>query len=115
MCSQCAKAKKKEGWIVVYEEERRYRLYFWMMILSGVVLASALIVTSLRKVQTDKSFSQMILDENKTFLVHTLRFSHGMMARMKAERYEDLIDLALKSKFIRYLAILDDGGKGVVR
>jgi class 3 adenylate cyclase len=44
-------------------------------------------------------------------LVNTLRFGHDLMARTGTERYQDLIDLALKSKFIYYLAILDDEGK----
>jgi class 3 adenylate cyclase len=81
------------------------------MILSGVVLAITLTINSFKTIQADKKFTRLMLEENKTFLVSSLRFGHGMMARMGAEKYEDLIDLALKSKFIQYLAILDREGK----
>jgi class 3 adenylate cyclase len=81
------------------------------MILSCVVLAITLTVNSLKNIQADKGFTRMILEENKIFLVSSLRFGHGMMARMGTEKYEDLIELALKSKFIRYLAIVDKEGK----
>jgi class 3 adenylate cyclase len=109
---RCGLGFEKQGRSFM-KKRPRYRFYVWVMILSGVILAGALVFTSLSTLRADKGFSRIILDENKAFLVNTLRFGHGMMARMRDERYKDLIDLALKSKFIRYLAILDDEGKVV--
>jgi class 3 adenylate cyclase len=97
--------KKKSG----------YRLYIWLMVLSGAILAVTLIITSFKALEADKNFSRLILEENETFLVNTLRFGHGMMRKMGTERYQDLITLALKSKFIRYLAVLDKEGKVIAQ
>jgi class 3 adenylate cyclase len=69
-------------------------------------------IYSYRVISAGKNFTQTILEENKTFLVNTLRFGHGAMAHMGTESYESLIDLAMKSEFISYLAILDK--KGVI-
>lgn len=97
------------------KKKPRYHLYIFLTIVSASILAIGLIITSLKSLHADKHFSHLILEENKTFLVNTLRFGHAMMARMGAERYQELIDLALKSKFIRYLAILDDEGKAIIQ
>jgi class 3 adenylate cyclase len=93
------------------KKRAKYRHTVWLMILSGIVLAVALTVTSLKIIRGGKSFTGVILEENKTFLVNTLRFGHGAMAHMGTGSYESLINLALKSKFIRYLAILDEKGE----
>ena len=93
------------------KKRSKYRLTVWLMILSGIILAFALTVTSSKIIRGGKSFTGVILEENKTFLVNSLRFGHGAMAHMGTASYESLIALALKSKFIRYLAILDKEGK----
>jgi class 3 adenylate cyclase len=85
------------------------------MILSGLILAITLTITSLRIILGGKSFTQVVLEENKTFLVNTLRFGHGVMTHMGAKNYESLIALALKGKFIRCLAILDAEGRVIVQ
>lgn len=82
-----------------------------LIIVSTAILAAILVVTSFKSLRTDKHFSRLILEENKSFLINTLRFGHDLMARTGTERYEDLIGLALKSKFIYYLAILDSEGQ----
>ncbi len=92
-----------------------YRLYIWLMVLSGAILTIALVITSFKALQADRNFSRLILEENKTFLVNTLRFSHGMMRKMGTERYQEFINLALKSKFIRYLAVVDTEGKVIAQ
>jgi class 3 adenylate cyclase len=81
------------------------------MIFFGLALAITLAFFSFKTIRADRNFTQMILDANKTFLVNTLHFGHEMMYRMGTESYQDLIELALKSKFIRYLAILDKKGR----
>jgi len=93
------------------KKKSRPRLYIWLVILASMTLAATLTVTSIKIIRGGKSFTQVILEENKTFVVNTLRFGHGVMAQMGAKTYESLIDLALKSKFIRFLAILDREGK----
>ncbi len=95
--------KKKSG----------YRFSMWFVILSGVILAITLSITSLKIIQGDKKLTRLILEENKSFLVNTLRFGHGIMAHMGAKNYESLIDEALKSQFVRYLSILDREGKPI--
>jgi class 3 adenylate cyclase len=97
------------------EKKFGYRLYIWLTLLSGAILAIALIITSFKALQADRNFSRLILEENKTFLVNTLRFGHGMMRKIGAKRYQDLINLALKSKFIRYLAVLDKEGRVIAQ
>ncbi len=97
------------------EKKCGYRLYIWLTVLSGAILAIALVITSFTALQADRNFSQLILEENKTFLVNTLRFGHNMMRKMGTERYQDLLNLALKSKFIRYLAIVDKEGKVIAQ
>jgi hypothetical protein len=89
----------------------RPRLYLWLIILASVTLAVTLAVTSVKIIRGGKNFTQVILEENKAFVVNTLRFGHGVMAHMGSETYDSLIDLALKSKFIRFIAILDQQGK----
>ncbi len=88
----------------------RPRLYLWIVILSSVTLAVTLTVTSIKIVRGGKSFTKVIHEENKAFVVNTVRFGHGVMAHMGAETYESLIDLALKSKLILFLVILDEKG-----
>jgi hypothetical protein len=97
------------------KKRQGYKFYIWLTVFSCIILALALTVTSLKIIRGGKSFTQVILEENKTFLVNTLRFGHGAMAHMGTESYESLIALALKSKFIHYLAILDRKGKLVAQ
>jgi class 3 adenylate cyclase len=85
------------------------------MILSGIVLAVTLSMTSLKIIRGGKGFTQVILEENKTFVVNTLRFGHGVMSHAGTENYGSLIDLALKRKFVRYLSILDKEGKMIAQ
>jgi len=92
------------------KRESRPRLYLWLVILAGVVLAVTLTVSSLKIIRGGKNFIKMIDEENKTFVVNTVRFGHGVMAHMGSETYDSLINLALKSKFIQFLAILDEEG-----
>ena len=89
----------------------KYRLLVWLMITSGIVLALTLGITSLKIIRGGRIFTRVILEENKTFVVNTLRFGHGVMTHMGATNYDALITNALKSKFIRYLSILDEDGK----
>ena len=91
-------------------KKSRYRLYIGLMILSGIILAVTLALTSIKIIQGGKKFNRMVLEENKAFVINTLRVGHGMMARMGAQNYESLIDLAMKSQLILYLAILDENG-----
>ncbi|MFC1822324.1 adenylate/guanylate cyclase domain-containing protein [Thermodesulfobacteriota bacterium] len=93
------------------KKRSRYRLYTWLMILSGLILAITLVVTSLKIILGGKKFTQLIIEENKAFVSNTLRFGHGMMAHMGSTSYDDLISLALKSKFIQYLAVYDEDGR----
>ena len=81
------------------------------MIFSGIILAITLTITSQKIIRGGKSFTQVILEENKTLVVNTLRFGHEMMAHMGSESYDSLITLALQSKFILYLGILDKKGQ----
>jgi class 3 adenylate cyclase len=92
------------------KRKSRPRFYLWLVILAGVILAVTLTVSSLKIIRGGKTFIKMINEENKTFVVNTVRFGHGVMAHMGSETYDSLIDLALKSKFIQFLAILDEGG-----
>lgn len=96
---------------MVVKKKSGYHFYVPLIIVATVILTAVLVITSLKSLRTDRHFSRLILEENKSFLINTLRFGHDLMARTGTERYEDLIDLALKSKFIYYLAILDDEGK----
>jgi class 3 adenylate cyclase len=95
---------------MVTKKKSRYNLYVVLIIVSTAILAAILVVTSFKRLRTDKHFSRLILEENKSFLINTLRFGHDLMAQTGTERYEDLIGLALRSKFIYYLAILDNEG-----
>jgi class 3 adenylate cyclase len=97
------------------KKSSKYRLYVRLMILSGIVLAITLSMTSLKIIRGGKGFTQVILAENKTFLVNALRFGHGVMSHGGSGNYESLIDLALKSKFVRYLAVLDKDGNVVAQ
>lgn len=93
------------------EKRSKYRLYVWLMILSGIILAITLSTTSWRIIQGGKRFTRVILEERKLFLINTLRFGHGMMSHAGTKNYEGLIELALKSKYVRYLAVLNKDGK----
>ena len=88
----------------------RPRLYLWLVILAGVILAVTLTVSSLKIIRGGKNFIKVINEENKTFVVNTVRLGHGVMAHMGSETYDSLINLALKSKFIQFIAILDEEG-----
>jgi len=92
------------------KRKSRPRLYLWLVILAGVILAVTLTVSSLKIIRGGKHFIKMINEENRTFVVNTVRFGHGVMAHMGSETYDSLIKLALKSKFIQFLAILDEEG-----
>ena len=92
------------------EIKYRPRLYLWIVILSSITLAVTLTITSIKIVRGGKSFTKVIHEENKAFVVNTVRFGHGVMAHMGAETYESLINLALKSKTIQFLGVLDEKG-----
>ena len=91
------------------------KLYIWLVILASVTLAVTLIVTSLKIIRVDKSFTEVIHEGNKAFVVNTVRFGHGVMAHMGVETYDSLIDLALESKLIAFLAILDEKGNVIAQ
>jgi class 3 adenylate cyclase len=97
----------------------KYRLYVWLMILSGIILAITLSMTSWRIIQGGKRFTRAILEERKLFLVNTLRFGHGVTAHAGTKNYEGLIEglieLAMRSKYVRYLAVLDKDGKMIAQ
>jgi class 3 adenylate cyclase len=80
------------------------------MILSGIIMAVTLTVTSIKIIKGGEKFTQVILEENRTCLVNTLRFGHGVMDHLGKGSHENLIDLALKSNFIRYLSIIGPDG-----
>lgn len=92
------------------KRKSRPRFYLWLVVLAGVILAVTLAVSSLKIIRGGKHFIKMINEENKTFVVNTVRFGHGVMAHMGSETYDSLINLALKSNFIQFLAILDEEG-----
>jgi len=93
----------------------RYRLFIWLMILSGIVLVVTLTITSIKIISGGKHFTQKILDDHRILLLSTLGLGHGVMAHMGATNYDDLITLALECKSIRYLAILDQDGRIIVQ
>jgi class 3 adenylate cyclase len=97
------------------KRKSRPRLYLWLVVLAGVTLAVTLTVTSLKIIRGGKNFIKMINDENKAFVINTVRFGHGMMANMGSQDYDSLINLALKSKFIQFLAILDKDGNVIAQ
>jgi class 3 adenylate cyclase len=92
--------------------KKRYRpkLYIWLVILASVTLAVTLTLTSLKIIQGDKSFIEVIHEENRAFVVNTVRFGQAVMAHMGAQTYDGLIGLALKSKLIQFLVVLDEKG-----
>ena len=96
---------------MLIRKRSNYRLYTWLMILSAFILAVTLAVTSLKIIQGGKKFTHIILEENKTYVVNTLRFGYGVMAHMGSTTYDTLTEIALESKFVRYLAILDKEGR----
>jgi class 3 adenylate cyclase len=85
------------------------------MILSAVMLAVTLTFTSIKIIQDGKKFTRLILEENRTFLINTLRLGHIVMSHMGSENLEKLINLAMTSKFINYLALLDNKGHIIVQ
>ena len=87
----------------------------WLMILSGIVLAVTLTITSVKIISGGKHFTQKVLDEHRILLLSTLGFGHGVMAHMGATNYDDLITFALECESIRYLAILDQDGRVIVQ
>lgn len=93
----------------------RPRLYLWLVIFASVTLAVSLTITSLKIIRGSKNFTDVIYKENKTFVVNTLRFGHGVMAHMGSQNYDNLVDLALKSKFIIFLAIIDEYGNVIAK
>jgi len=88
----------------------RYRLFIGSIIVSAGLLALILAITSLKTLQVDKNFFHLVHEENEALLINTLRLGHAMMKGVGDERYQSLIDMVVKSKFIRYLAILDGEG-----
>jgi len=97
------------------KSKSRPRLYLWLVIIAGVILAVALTLMSFKIIRGSKNFVKMINEENKTFVVNTVRFGHGVMSHMGSENYDNLVDLALKSKFIQFLAILDEDGNVIAQ
>ena len=97
------------------KRKSRPRLYLWLVILAAATLAITLTVTSVKIIHGSKNFIKMINEENKAFVINTVRFGHGVMARMGSENYDSLINLALKSKFIQFLAILDKDGNVIAQ
>ncbi len=93
----------------------RPRLYLWIVILSSVTLAVTLTITSIKIVRGGKSFTKVIHEENKVFVVNTVRFGHGVMVHMGAESYDSLINLALESKIIQFMRVLDEKGNIIVQ
>ena len=93
----------------------RPRLYLWIVILSSVTLAVTLTITSIKIVRGGKSFTQVIHEENKAFVVNTVRFGHGVMLHRGAKTYDSLINLALQSKVIQFLGVLDEKGNIIVQ
>jgi class 3 adenylate cyclase len=92
------------------QKKKNYKPYLRLMILSGIMLAITLTFTSLTIIRDGNRFTQAMLEENRTFLINTLRLGHGLMRHTGAENNKALINLATQSKFIRYLAFLDAGG-----
>jgi class 3 adenylate cyclase len=88
----------------------RYRFFIGSIIVSAVLLASILTITSLKTLQVDRNFFHLVHEENEALLINTLRFGHAMMKGAGDKRYQSLIDMALKNKFVHYLAILDGEG-----
>lgn len=88
----------------------KYRLYVWLMILSGMVIALTQSMASWKIIRSGKDFTQVILKERKLFLVSTLRFGHGVMSHAGTKNYEGLIELALNNKSER--SFLPAGGNG---
>jgi class 3 adenylate cyclase len=97
------------------KKRSKYRLYVRLTILSAVVLAGALIVTSSRIIQEGKSFTQVILKQHEAFLSSTIGFGHVMMAHMGSENYDKLIKLAIECESVRYFGILDKQGKMITQ
>jgi len=97
------------------KSKSRPRLYLWLVILAGVILAVTLTVTSLKIIRGSKNFVKLINDENKAFVVNAVRFGHGVMAHMGSANYDNLVELALKSRFIIFLAILDENGNVIAQ
>jgi len=88
----------------------KYKLFLWMVVLSGLAFAAVLGVTSYRAIRADQEFVRMVLEENKIFVGNALRFGHGVMRSMGTGGYENLLEQALQSKFIGYLAVLNAEG-----
>jgi hypothetical protein len=93
------------------QSEKKYKPYVRVMILSCIILAVTLTFTSLKIIRDGRRFTQVLLEENRTFLINTLRLGHGLMSHTENENHEALINLAMKSKFVKHLALLDAGGK----
>ncbi len=88
-----------------------YRLTLWATVLSALILAGTMAATSIRIISQGKRFTEVLLEENRSFLRNTLRFGHWMMmSRADARNYQSLIEMALRSRFIRYVALLDASG-----
>jgi class 3 adenylate cyclase len=93
------------------QRKKEYKLYIRVMILSGIILAVTLTFTSLKIIRDGKKFTQVMLEENRAFLINTLRLGYGLMSHTGNQNSEVLINLAMESKFIKYLALLDARGK----
>ena len=94
---------------------RRYRLSVILMVLSGIVVAGTLTWASIRTIRTGKHFTQVILAESRTLLVNTLRFGQGMMSMRAESNAQVLVDMALESRFVAYLSVLDEKGAVIAR
>ncbi|MFH1351373.1 MAG: adenylate/guanylate cyclase domain-containing protein [Pseudomonadota bacterium] len=93
------------------KKSSKYRLYLWLMVMAGCVLAFVMALYSLKVIRSEEVFIDMIMEENKTFLVDHLLFGHAVMTHMGTKNYAALIEIALKSEFIGYLALLSEDGE----
>ena len=76
----------------------RYRFFIGSIIVTAILLALILTITSLKTLQVDRNFFRLVHEENKTLLINTLRFGHAVLKGMRDKRYQSLIDTALKNK-----------------
>lgn len=92
------------------KKRSKYRLFIWLTILSGSILAVTVGAISLRIVQAGDRFTQNVLDEHRFFLTNTIGFAHGVMMHMGSVDYRKLIELTLECKSISYFGILNSEG-----
>ncbi len=93
----------------------KYRLFIWVTILTVVVLAATLAITSVQILTGEKLFAEHILDEHKFFLKNTIGFAHAVMRHMNFKDYQKLIDLALELNSIQYFGVLGKDGRIMIQ